>query len=118
MGSHRETLNWYLACKRLWKQIIVPHVPSSIGAPSKEGELCCYECGQKGHIKPQCPKLKGKQRVARAQIENLVEEDEESSETPMNRASKDALYEATYPQEGEDDLKNNSGDEEEDQPQN
>ena len=41
-----------------------PHVTSSMGAPPKEGELCCYECGQKGHIKPQCSKLKGKQRVA------------------------------------------------------
>ena len=36
-----------------------PHVASSTGAPPKEGELQCYECGQKGHIKPQCPKLKG-----------------------------------------------------------
>ena len=35
-----------------------PHVPSGTGAPSKEGEL---HCGQKGHIKPQCPKLEGKQ---------------------------------------------------------
>ena len=26
--------------------------------PSKEGELKCYECGQKGHIQPQCPKLR------------------------------------------------------------
>ena len=37
-----------------------PQVPSSMEAPLKEGEFCCYECGQKGHIKPQCPKLKGK----------------------------------------------------------
>ena len=56
-----------------------PHVPSSMGPPLKEGELCCYECGQRGHIKPQCPKLKGKQQVARAQIEDLIEEDEETS---------------------------------------
>ena len=26
--------------------------------PSKEGELKCYECGQKGHMQPQCPKLR------------------------------------------------------------
>ena len=26
--------------------------------PSKEGELQCYECGQKGHMQPQCPKLR------------------------------------------------------------
>ena len=41
-----------------------PHIPSGTGTPLKEGELCCYESGQKGHIKPQCPKLKGKQQVA------------------------------------------------------
>ena len=34
----------------------------------------CYECGQKGHIKAQCPKLKGKQRVARMQFEEIVED--------------------------------------------
>ena len=70
-----------------------PHVTSGMGAPSKEGELCCYECGQKGHIKPQCPKLKGKQQVARAQIKDLIQEDEELSETPMNRAPNNALEE-------------------------
>ena len=26
--------------------------------PSKEGELRCYECGQKGHMRPQCLKLR------------------------------------------------------------
>ena len=26
--------------------------------PLKEGELKCYECGQKGHMQPQCPKLR------------------------------------------------------------
>ena len=73
----------------------------------------CYECGQKGHIKPQCPKLKGKQQVARAQIEDLIEEDEELSELPISGAPNDALENTTYPREGEEDLKNNSGDDEE-----
>ena len=49
------------------------------------------------------------------QIEDLVEEDEEVSETPTNRAPMDGLDESTYPQEGEDDLKNNPGIEEEEQ---
>ena len=26
--------------------------------PLKEGELKCYEYGQKGHMQPQCPKLR------------------------------------------------------------
>ena len=44
-----------------------PHVPNITGTdtPPKEGELRCYEYRQNGHIKPQCPKLKGKQRVAK-----------------------------------------------------
>ena len=62
-----------------------PHVPSGMGTPSKEGELHCYECGQKGHIKTQCPKLMGKQQVTRAQIKQLIEEDEEPSESLTNR---------------------------------
>ena len=53
-----------------------PLVPNATGTetPLKEGELRCYKCGQKGHIKPQCPKPKGKQRVARMQFEEIVED--------------------------------------------
>ena len=50
------------------------------------------------------------------EIEDLIEEDEELSESLTNRASNDALEESTYPQEGEEDLKNNSGNDEEDKP--
>ena len=38
------------------------------------------------------------------------------SELQTNGAPNDALEESTYPQEGEEDLKNNSGDDEEDKP--
>ena len=38
------------------------------------------------------------------------------SELLTNEAPDDALEASTYPQEGEEDLKNNSGDDEEDQP--
>ena len=35
-------------------------IPEATGKqPSKEGELKCYKCGQKGHMRPQCPKLRG-----------------------------------------------------------
>ena len=47
------------------------------------------------------------------QIKDLIEEDEELSELPTNRAPNNALEDSTYPQEGEEDLKNNSGDDEE-----
>ena len=34
-------------------------IPETTGKqPSKEGDLKCYECGQKGHMRPQCPKLR------------------------------------------------------------
>ena len=34
-------------------------IPEATGKqPLKEGELKCYECGQKGHIQPQCLKLR------------------------------------------------------------
>ena len=34
-------------------------IPETTGKqPSKEGKLKCYECGQKGHMQPQCPKLR------------------------------------------------------------
>ena len=39
-------------------------IPETTGKqPSKEGKLKCYECGQKGHMQPQCPKLRS-QRIA------------------------------------------------------
>ena len=39
-------------------------IPETTGKqPLKEGELKCYECGQKGHMQPQCPKLRS-QRIA------------------------------------------------------
>ena len=34
-------------------------IPETTGKqPLKEGELKFYECGQKGHMRPQCPKLR------------------------------------------------------------
>ena len=34
-------------------------IPEATGKhPSKEGELKSYECGQKGHMRPQCLKLR------------------------------------------------------------
>ena len=34
-------------------------IPETTGKqPLKEGKLKCYECGQRGHMQPQCPKLR------------------------------------------------------------
>ena len=40
-------------------------IPETTGKqPLKEGKLKCYECGQKGHMQPQCPKLRSRCIVA------------------------------------------------------
>ena len=43
-----------------WKMSSNTHkIPETTGKqPLKEGELICYKCGQKGHMQPQCPKLR------------------------------------------------------------
>ena len=39
-------------------------IPETTGKqPLKEGELKCYECGQKAHMRPQCPKLRSQHIV-------------------------------------------------------
>ena len=67
---------------------LCPHVPNITGidTPLKEGKWRCYECGQNGHIKPQCPKLKGKQRVARMQFKEIVKEDNHM-DVPLDRST-------------------------------
>ena len=44
----------------IWKMSSNTHkIPETTGKqPSKEGKLKCYKCGQKGHMRPQCPKLR------------------------------------------------------------
>ena len=77
----------------------------------KEGELKCYECGQKGHMRPQCPKLRSRCIVAVREddseeitknIKGNLKEDVKSS------ASKDD----EIPQEEEDNLNESSGENE------
>ena len=48
-------------------------IPEATGKqPLKEGELKCYECGQKGHMQPQCPKLRS-WRIVVVREDNLEE---------------------------------------------
>ena len=117
-GLHWETLHHYLTLRWLGKQLTVALtyqvVQEHLG--KKVNFVIMYVDRKAGHIKPQCPRLKGKQWVARVKIKDLIKEDEEASESLTNRAPNDALDKSTYPQEGEEDLKNNSGDDEGDQP--
>ena len=46
-------------------------IPETTGKqPLKEGELKCYDCGQKGHMQPQCPKLRNR-RIAVVREDDL-----------------------------------------------
>ena len=42
--------------------------------PSTHNNIVCYECDQTGHIKPNCPKLKGSVRVAAICTEGVPDE--------------------------------------------
>ena len=58
----------------IWKTSSNTHkIPETTGKqPSKEGKLKCYECGQKGHMRPQCPKLRS-QHIAAVREDNSEE---------------------------------------------
>ena len=60
--------------KPIWKMSSNTHkIPETTGKqPLKEGELKCYECGQKGHMWPQCPKLRN-WCIAAVREDNLEE---------------------------------------------
>ena len=61
-------------------------IPETTGKqPSKEGKLKCYECGQKGHMQPQCPKLRS-QHIAMAR----EDDSEESIENIEGNLEEDA----------------------------
>ena len=66
-------------------------IPETTGKqPLKEGKLKCYECGQKGHMRPQCPKLRS-QHIA------VVREDdsEEITENIKGTLKENAKFSAS-----------------------
>ena len=85
-------------------------IPEATGKqPSKEGELKCYECGQKGHMRPQCPKLRG-QYIA-VEREDDSEEIIETIEENLKGDAKDNVSKGEeIPLEEEENL-NESSDE-------
>ena len=52
-----------------------PHTTTNDRNPTHQ-YLVCYECGQTGHIKPNCPKLKGNVWLAAARVEDILDETE------------------------------------------
>ena len=70
-------------------------IPEATGKqPLKEGELKCYECGQKGHMRPQCPKLRN-QRIVVVREDNV----EEIIKNIKGNLEEDAKYDVS--EEGE-----------------
>ena len=88
-------------------------IPETTGKqPSKEGELKCYECGQKGHMRPQCPKLKS--RCVAVVREEDSEEIAENIKGNLEEDAKSSVSrEEEIPQEEEDNLNESSGMDEE-----
>ena len=72
-------------------------IPEATGKqPLKEGELKCYECGQKGHMQPQCPKLRS-QRIAAVREDDSEEIIENIKGNLEGDAKDDASEEGEIP---------------------
>ena len=59
-GTTGQTMMNRQVTQPIWKMSSNTHkIPETTGKqPLKEGELKCYECGQKRHMQPQCLKLR------------------------------------------------------------
>ena len=85
-------------------------IPEATGKqPSKEGELKCYECGQKGHMQPQC--LKSQCIVAVR--EDDLEESAENIEGNLKEDAKNDASEGEIPPKEEENLNESSDEDEE-----
>ncbi|KAF8583940.1 hypothetical protein K439DRAFT_1617036 [Ramaria rubella] len=62
-------------------------LPGGSGGQGCSTKLTCYECGQVGHIKPNCPQWKNKPCIAGARLEEVVEHSgsaQEGEEEPQS----------------------------------
>ena len=98
----------------IWKTSNNTHkIPETTGKqPSKEGKLKCYECGQKGHMRPQCPKLRS-QCIAAVREDNSEEIAKNIKGNLKEDAKSNASREEEVPQEEDDNLNESSGKDEE-----
>ena len=88
-------------------------IPETTGKqPSEEGELKCYECGQKGHMQPQCPKLRN-WRIAVVREDNSEEITKNIKGNLKEDANSNMSREEEIPQEEEENLNESSGEDEE-----
>ena len=88
-------------------------IPETTGKQSsKEGKLKCYECGQKGHMQPQCPKLRSR-RIAAVRKDDSEEIAEDIEGNLKEDAKSNVSREEEVPQEEEDNLNESSGEDKE-----
>src|SRR6266481_1383339 len=57
-----------------WKPTV--NVPAANAGSKQAGPPVCYECKQPGHIRPDCPNLRGKSRINAACVEETEQDDE------------------------------------------
>ena len=87
-------------------------IPETTGKqPLKEGKLKCYDCGQKGHMQPQCPKLRS-QCIVTVREDNLEEITENIKGNLEEDMKSSASKEEDIPPEEEDNLNESSGEDE------
>ena len=106
-GTARQMMANRQVPKPIWNTSSNTHkIPEISGKqPSKEGELKCYECGQKGHMRPQCPKLRNQHIAVMREddseeivdaIEENLEEDAKNNlseeEENLNESSDEEMY--------------------------
>ena len=88
-------------------------IPETTGKqPLKEGKLKCYECGEKGHMRPQFPKLRSR-CIAVVREDNSEEITENIKGNLEEDVKSNASREEEVPQEEEDNLNKSSGEDEE-----
>ena len=97
----------------IWKMSSNIHkIPETTGKqPSKEGKLKCYKCGQKGHMWPQCPKLRSR-RIAAVREDDLEEITKNIEGNLEEDVKSSTSREEEIPQEEEDNLNKSSGEDE------
>ena len=88
-------------------------IPETTGKqPLKEGKLKCYKCGQKGHMRPQCPKLRSR-RIAVVREDNSEEITKDIKGNLKEDVKSNESREEEVPQEEEDNLNESSGEDKE-----
>jgi hypothetical protein len=98
----------------------VEKIQGQTTAAQKSADVKCYECGQAGHIRPNCPRIKDRPRVAAARIEEiesvekltdlLEEEEPDCVNDPEERIEEDQPSQENSPE-------GNTGEWEEESPQ-